>query len=116
MHRDHVRWSLQELASQSEQERLWGGPTDDSNEMSFFIEVACRLYDDAGLSRELELENPDPWITPTFRAAEAKLSECLNAIDEQFHYTMDVETVRGEKMQRVRAAAAELLAIVNAAS
>lgn len=112
MNRDHLRWGLEELASQSKQERLWPGPREDSNEVSCFAEAVCVAFDHGGLGRELD--DPDSLLTPEFRAAAEHLNTCIDAIDPEFQYSMDIEIIRSEPMRRLRVAAAELLALLNA--
>ena len=52
INKDILRWSLEELANEEEQKRLWLGIS--KNEMSSFEEARCGVFDDSGLGRLME--------------------------------------------------------------
>ena len=52
INKEILRWSLEELASEEEQKRLWLGLSKDV--MSSFEEAWCGVFDDSGLARFME--------------------------------------------------------------
>jgi hypothetical protein len=54
---DHVREALDELSDHEYQARVWTGRGAD-DEMSSFVECIARLYDDSGLERALDADEP----------------------------------------------------------
>jgi hypothetical protein len=100
-----VVWSLEELASRVEQEKLWLSDGS-SGEVSSFTEAICGVFDDGGVSRAL-----DSGMLPNDLAA--KFTELSNRIDKIPHYAAPQEQIDHPIMKDISQLATELLEMLS---
>ena len=98
-----VLLNLRELGSEAEQRRLWlrEGPQT-SGEMSFFVEVACSLFDDSVLKEKLYSSGTEFGIDVD--ATLKGIHELIREIDSE---RPEEEIVADPKMAKVRQLAAD---------
>jgi hypothetical protein len=106
INRNVLLWSLEELASKSEQERLWDGPSD-SKEISSFTEAVCGVFDDAGITRALE----KGYLKSHFSSDLCQKVQELDALISHVpHYGVAPrEVIEHPGMTKIRKVASELL-------
>lgn len=54
VHSELILWALEELSREDEQRRLWLSTGENGAAISSFAEAICQLFDDSGLSDELD--------------------------------------------------------------
>jgi len=77
-----LRKDLTELASETEQRRLWLSDGHAGEDVGSFIEVSCRIFDDLGLSDELEDGNLASITSEDFATSISHLNTIIDSISE----------------------------------
>ena len=102
INKQSVIWALEELASRTEQVRLWlsDGST---GEVSSFTEAICGVFDDGGVSRALESDRLTNELATRFKNLETyigKIPEDLPPQEQIDHPAMkDIAKISQELMK-----------------
>ena len=94
--------SLRYLSDEKFQCRAW--LASEGPEVSSFTEDVCQMFDDTGLSRDLDRDRCPPLLDPFSFSLLHKLRWAVSAID---HGTPEEEIISSFKMDRVREIAAQ---------
>jgi hypothetical protein len=105
---DILRLSLRELSDYDFQKKLWSGGIE--GRMSTFDECICGVFDDSGLSRELEKGEFDSDLDPSIFQAAKRLDELYLKLPK---IENDVDLIELHEMAIVRKAAEILLDLVE---
>jgi Lon protease-like protein len=99
-----LRWSLEELASKEEQERLWLGRNKD--EISSFEEARCGVFDDAGLTRAIDSGFLADNYSEAFCGKVDELHRSVKSIPDN---SKPEDVLNHPEMERIRCLATALL-------
>jgi len=106
LHRD-----LTELASETEQRRLWLSDGRAGKDASSFIEISCRIFDDLGLSIELEEGTLANITSKEFAASISHLNTILETVNDD--QTAE-ELIASLAMEHIREIAKDALSKLEA--
>lgn len=99
---------LQELADESYQRRVWLGAS--CTEMSSFVEAVCGLFDDSGLSAEMDREKKHILFSISVDKVLRQLDYVINHTSQEFDRLPPAVMIGHPKMQEIRQLSAIVLA------
>lgn len=108
MNIQNLIWGLEELSDRDLQEKLWTGKVD--GEMSSFVEAISSTFDDSGLGRILDSDQPTDQISPEVKEKATRLDRLIKRVPQS---AAPLDVIQHPVMDDVRVLAAELLALVR---
>ncbi|MBN1911777.1 MAG: hypothetical protein JW818_18700 [Pirellulales bacterium] len=102
---------LQELSDEAFQRRAW--LASDGSEVSSFSEAICGLFDDDGLSDDLERGKLPSVFAHEIHEGLRELGKLVDRAAKQFHSLPPLAIIDHPQMQEIRTLAAEVLAKIR---
>ena len=104
INRRSVIWGLEQLASRSEQERLWLSDGS-SGEVSSFTESICGVFDDGGVSRALDTNKLPHSLAAKFR----ELSKYIDLVPQNVSPQIQIDHPAVAKIAKISLELKEIL-------